>query len=464
MRIMTVAIVVGSILLHLAAAAHASSSSPRAIPWKYEGWNSFPSNWFGANPTGIIPGESNSTLAVMARHQLVGWGWQQGMYDIPCSIATGQQCAKDAVETLANYTKREGIPAIPSFPYRNMNAALLNFEDINRALNCTVNWTTYPHNYQACGLSDPATERLRREWFVHDTQGRVCGARSGTPALQMTWRKSAPGALEYWSSVVAGWMEANLSPAKAIFLDVVDNGADWENNLNSSQGNCTVGQIDPKQWNEAMALNEVEATITAVRDIAAKLLPLDMAVIINAGARLSHDPAKALMPFDKFFSHFADIPNILWCDSFIPSTTTMRCDCCGTLIPFMMGVCRYFEAWNSTQDLSTALFMQKQAMPKIIHWFGSNDTQLENQMAAFFVAQSAHDYFSMSREWTDGGWNWHPAYASTKCGKPMGDAVEKPAGVFSREFESCSVRLDLDCDIASRDGCGTVKHTAKRVV
>ena len=141
------------------------------------------------------------------------------MYDIPCSIATAQQvqqlifsaimacaraemtvcgfaqCAKDAVETLANYTALKGIPDIPSFPYRNMNAALLNFEDINQALNCSVNWTTYPHNYQSCGLSDVATETLRREWFLHDTNGRVCGSRSGTPALQMTWRKSSPGAV-----------------------------------------------------------------------------------------------------------------------------------------------------------------------------------------------------------------------------------------------------------------------------
>ena len=95
-----------------------------------------------------------------------------------------------------------------------MNAALLNFEDINLALNCSVNWTTYPANKQACGLSDPATERLRREWFLHDTEGRLCGARSGTPALQLTWRKSAPGALEYWRDVVAAWMVKKLGPSK----------------------------------------------------------------------------------------------------------------------------------------------------------------------------------------------------------------------------------------------------------
>lgn len=63
--------------------AHASGQGPRRsrLPWTYHGWESFPTNWFGANPTGGLggPGENNATLAVMTRHQLVGWGWQQGM-------------------------------------------------------------------------------------------------------------------------------------------------------------------------------------------------------------------------------------------------------------------------------------------------------------------------------------------------------------------------------------------------
>ena len=63
----------------------------------------------------------------------------------------------------------------------------------------------------------------------------------------------------------------------------------------------------------------------------------------------------------------------------------------------------YYEVWNSSRDLSTALFMQQRGMPKIIHWFGANDTALPSQMAAFLIAQGDWDYFSMSREWTDGG-------------------------------------------------------------
>ena len=74
----------------------ATAAAPRAveIPWEYKGFQSFPACWFGANPTGSpAPGtdaEPNTTMAIMARHQLVGWGWQQGMYDFPCNKLTAE--------------------------------------------------------------------------------------------------------------------------------------------------------------------------------------------------------------------------------------------------------------------------------------------------------------------------------------------------------------------------------------
>ena len=262
----------------------------------------FPTNWFGANPTGPLggPGEDNATLAIMARHHLVGWGWQQGMYDIPCSCSVAQQCGLDAAATFKNYTDRHNLHSTPTFTYRNMNAALLNFEDVNHALNCSVNWTTYPALKQSCGLTDPVLQALRHDWFLHDRQGHICGSRTGTPSLQLTWRKSAPGALEYWRDNITGWMVQHMTGESAIFLDVVDNGAGWRTALNTKQGNCTPDAIDPRQWNKEVAMAEVEATIAAVHMIAAQLRPLGLAVVINAGTRLTEDPSTVLMPFAEF--------------------------------------------------------------------------------------------------------------------------------------------------------------------
>ena len=95
--------------------------------------------------------------------------------------------------------------------------------------------------------------------------------------------------------------------------DVVDNGANWQQTLNTTQANCTSTQIDPAQWSKATALAEVEATISAVHTIASILQPLSKAVIINAGARLTDDPDAALIPFNSFYERFDNISNLLWC-------------------------------------------------------------------------------------------------------------------------------------------------------
>ena len=103
----------------------------------------------------------------------------------------------------------------------------------------------------------------------------------------------------------------------------------------------------------------------------------------------------------------------------------MRCSCmirpeCRYIYYPFIEYYWYVTGHACTLHAATALFMKAQKMPKVIHWFGSNDTRLESQMAAFLIAQAEFDYFSMSREWTDGGWGWHPLYASTKCGKAQG--------------------------------------------
>ena len=94
------------------------------IPWPYKGFESFPACWFGADPTGSpAPGtdaEPNTTMAIMARHQLVGWGWQQGMYDFPCNKLTAEACLQYAAQSFAIFTIKNQTGVRPSFVYRNL--------------------------------------------------------------------------------------------------------------------------------------------------------------------------------------------------------------------------------------------------------------------------------------------------------------------------------------------------------
>ena len=108
------------------------------FPWPYKGFESFPACWFGANPTGSpAPGtdaEPNTTMAIMARHQLVGWGWQQGMYDFPCNKLTAEACLQYAAQSFAVYTIKNQTGVRPSFVYRNLGGMTLAWQRLAEAL------------------------------------------------------------------------------------------------------------------------------------------------------------------------------------------------------------------------------------------------------------------------------------------------------------------------------------------
>ena len=36
-----------------------------------------------------------------------------------------------------------------------------------------------------CGFADPAVERARKEWFIHDPDGNICSATAGNPGNRL---------------------------------------------------------------------------------------------------------------------------------------------------------------------------------------------------------------------------------------------------------------------------------------
>eukprot|EP01065_Artemidia_motanka_P033244 TRINITY_DN40216_c0_g1_i1.p1 TRINITY_DN40216_c0_g1~~TRINITY_DN40216_c0_g1_i1.p1 ORF type:complete len:449 (+),score=108.82 TRINITY_DN40216_c0_g1_i1:72-1349(+) len=419
-------------LVAVAASAVSGLAREVDVPWDYRGYDSFPANYFGANPTGMIPGDTNATLKVMAKHQLVGWGWQQGMYDFPCKADTEELCLSYAAQNFSTYAEKQGAGRIPSFVYRNAGAGLLNFgHDVGMALNCSLNFTGWPTVTQSCLLRDPALEKYRREWFVHDKSGRICGGSGGVPAFQATWQKSAPGVAEWWDRHIGGWLAANLTPASAVFLDVIDGlGCAWDVTTRGDKlGNCSLDSLSPGQVSAAARQADSEATVSIVARLAERLRPQRKAVIVNSGRRLGGvDGERCLSPWDEFYGNLSAVPNLLW----------------------------FFEAWNASQDLETAVRFMHDGVPKVVHYFGNNDTLILNAMASFLIAQGDYDYFGASSEWTDGGWSWHDMYDTVACGRPKSPPVRSGA-VWTRDFEHCAVRYDLGCDTPTRDGCGSIR-------
>ena len=75
-----------SLLLLLLLAAPLRCTSKIPFPFPYRGFESFPASFFGADIWGV---ENGTEMALVAKHQLSGWGWQQGCMQQCCS---GPKC------------------------------------------------------------------------------------------------------------------------------------------------------------------------------------------------------------------------------------------------------------------------------------------------------------------------------------------------------------------------------------
>jgi len=65
-------------------------------------------------------------------------------------------------------------------------------------------------------------------------------------------------------------------------------------------------------------------------------------------------------------------------------------------------------------------------------------------MAAFLnMAQGDYCYFGASTGWYDGNWRYHAQY-EWRLGAPLGPAVQEAKYRWRREFERCSVSVDLE--------------------
>ena len=52
------------------------------MPFPYKGYEAFPASFFGADIWGV---ESAEEMRLVAKHQVAGWGWQQGCMQQCCS-------------------------------------------------------------------------------------------------------------------------------------------------------------------------------------------------------------------------------------------------------------------------------------------------------------------------------------------------------------------------------------------
>jgi hypothetical protein len=127
---------------------------------------------------------------------------------------------------------------------------------------------------------------------------------------------------------------------------------------------------------------------------------------------------------------------------------------------------RFYENWPSsywTPDgpeleaamIENAILEGEMGIPVLVHAYvnacpdaGRNITRpgrlggpFEYQLAAFLVAQTQGSVFSVSNDWYDGNFCWHPEY-DVLYGAPLAPPVRTSATSWTRAFTGCNVTLD----------------------
>lgn len=119
----------------LSAALCVCATAAFVPPWTYDGFDRFPALWFGANASGL---DNSSQLALVARHSLAGYGWQQGVNRT--DYRHGETSLAQAAVHLADFVAENGqTNATPTktFVYRHFQMSWAVF-DITRAANANA--------------------------------------------------------------------------------------------------------------------------------------------------------------------------------------------------------------------------------------------------------------------------------------------------------------------------------------
>eukprot|EP00039_Didymoeca_costata_P006567 m.91396 g.91396 ORF g.91396 m.91396 type:complete len:414 (-) comp13301_c0_seq7:2565-3806(-) len=124
--------------LQLCFIAFAASKIP--FPWEYKGWTEFPASFFGADPSGL---ENVTQLAFVSRHQVAGWGWQQGceaecgsgcargcpQLPNPAASAMEEQASYKQASALKQYLKDHGGTNQATFVYRQISQSIWWYQE-----------------------------------------------------------------------------------------------------------------------------------------------------------------------------------------------------------------------------------------------------------------------------------------------------------------------------------------------
>jgi hypothetical protein len=372
--------------------------------------------WFGANASGL---DSDETLALMARHAVAGYAWQQGHGPGRSRFGREEALLAAAAAHARDYFTRADASTV-LFVYRQVQVAVQMFAlaaYANVAPECATFW-------------------------LANNSGVRCLAEQPWRTADAMWDFRAPNATDWWIDFIVGQLtsEAALTTggggaAGAVFFDEVDQGQCGYRGSSCDFGAFSASDLAAQQ----AASNEMLARTAAALN-AANIVPifsLDNRLAASSGG-LPGAPAPCALPEDalvaalngtRWVRFYEAFPGSFW----VPANADLH-----------------------AAMIANALLEAAAGIPLMIHG-DAPACPAENrtiarpgplggpilfQVASYLLVAELGSTLNLARDYTSASNCWRPEF-DVDFGQPLSAAVRLSAHAWTRNFTRANVFVNV---------------------
>ena len=413
-------------------AAGQKTQPPVPLVWPISnGFERLPVMWFGANVSGL---DNAATLALIAKHGIGVYGWQQGTGALVPgqNLGDGDAYLSSAATHLSDY-----LDTLPS--QAGANRTLVG---VYRQIQVALRLFAAP---RAAADSPAAAAFWMRSGGA--AEGEVCVAGQPWGTSDPFFNFSVPAAADYWVEEVVGQAAAE-APAgvRAVFFDESDqNFCSFWSVAQQNCGALPLASLAPMQ----AASNAVLARTASALN-AAGVIPIFSMLnrMAASGAGIpGGPPLPCALPEDDTIAALAGRTWARFYENF----------------PFSYWSEDPLGPNQAAAFVANALLEGAAGVPLVLHSDvtscpaparnitrpGRLGGSIEAQLALFLIVQTPATVFSVSGNWYDADFCWRQEY-DLVYGAPLGPALRTGAYTWTRNFTGANVAVDV------RAGAGAI--------
>jgi hypothetical protein len=404
------------------------TSGQKVIPkpplvWPFSnGFAKLQTMWFGANSSGL---DNQDTLALISKHNIGMYGWQQGTRDLQPgqNLGDGDAYLSAAGTHLSDYLSLQPGQNSPNRTlvgvYRQIQVALRLFAAPRAA------------------ADNAAMEAF---WMKDSSTGVTCVAGQPWGTLDPFWNFSNTAAGDYWVNEVIGQVASESSfGITSVFFDESDqNYCGYWNSNNNNCGAFPLETLASMQTENNAVLARTAAALNAVGIIpifsmlnrfAASTVGLENA--LSAPCSLPEDETAAALAKVAYARFYENFPYTWWTSD--PQGPDQAAAFVSNAI---------IEGQNNIPVVLHYDVTVCPSSPRNITRPGRLGGDMEVQLALFLIVQTNQTVFSISGNWYDPDFCWHSEF-DVLFGTPLGDATRTGPHSWTRNFTLCNVAVDV---------------------